>query len=211
MARPIKFNPDTVLEQAMNLFWLQGYKNTSIKDVVAATQLQPGSIYAAFGNKKRLFQATLDRYCQLMDEFILSTLGQESLPPIDRLASFYHAVAEQSIADPDAKGCMIVNTLVATPIDDTQVLSPVRQQLQQVKLIIRGITEQAQQQGIVSSDSNIDSFADLLFSQVFSLRLFCKMTGDLAAAKAMIDLFLQTTFPNTELPIVAKPISVVAQ
>ena len=52
MARPREFDYDDVVEQAMYLFWRQGYQNTSIDDVESATGLTKGSLYKAFKNKR---------------------------------------------------------------------------------------------------------------------------------------------------------------
>jgi TetR/AcrR family transcriptional repressor of nem operon len=55
VARPREFDYDDVVEQAMYLFWRQGYQNTSIDDVESATGLTKGSLYKAFKNKRDLF------------------------------------------------------------------------------------------------------------------------------------------------------------
>jgi len=55
MARPIEFDREEVLQKAIGVFWQKGYSATSIKNLVEATGLQPGSIYAAFGDKRGLF------------------------------------------------------------------------------------------------------------------------------------------------------------
>ena len=64
MPRPCEYDRETVVEQATALFWEQGYGKTSIGDLVDATGLQPGSLYAAFGNKKGLFLAVIEHYNQ---------------------------------------------------------------------------------------------------------------------------------------------------
>ena len=43
VARPREFDYDDVVEQAMYLFWRQGYQNTSIDDVESTTGLTKGS------------------------------------------------------------------------------------------------------------------------------------------------------------------------
>ncbi len=64
MARPAEFERETVLREAMDVFWRKGYNTTSIKDLVDATNIQPGSLYWAFGNKQKLFLAAVDCYRQ---------------------------------------------------------------------------------------------------------------------------------------------------
>jgi AcrR family transcriptional regulator len=60
--RPLSFDRDAALDQAMRLFWRHGYEATSLSELTAAMHVTPPSLYAAFGDKKRLFLAALDRY-----------------------------------------------------------------------------------------------------------------------------------------------------
>ncbi|MGR9101283.1 MAG: TetR/AcrR family transcriptional regulator, partial [Gammaproteobacteria bacterium] len=57
MARPIEFDRNHVLKQAIRVFWLKGYHAASVKNLTDATGLLPGSLYAAFGDKRGLFLA----------------------------------------------------------------------------------------------------------------------------------------------------------
>jgi AcrR family transcriptional regulator len=60
--RPLSFDRETALHQAMLVFWRHGYEATSLSDLTAAMGVTPPSIYTAFGDKKRLFLETIDRY-----------------------------------------------------------------------------------------------------------------------------------------------------
>ena len=60
--RPLSFNREAALHQAMLLFWRHGYEATSLNDLTAAMGVTPPSIYAAFGDKKRLFLEAVGRY-----------------------------------------------------------------------------------------------------------------------------------------------------
>lgn len=60
--RPLSFGRDEALDQAMLLFWRHGYETTSIADLTAAMGITAPSLYAAFGDKKRLFLEAARRY-----------------------------------------------------------------------------------------------------------------------------------------------------
>jgi len=62
--RPRGFDRDEALESAIRLFWTRGYEATSISDLTQAMDITPPSLYAAFGDKKRLFLEAVERYEQ---------------------------------------------------------------------------------------------------------------------------------------------------
>ena len=46
----------------MELFWRQGYESTSISDLTSAMEITAPSLYAAFGDKERLYLEAVERY-----------------------------------------------------------------------------------------------------------------------------------------------------
>lgn len=48
----------------MSVFWARGYAGASMDDLLAAMQIGRQSLYAAFGDKRRLYVAALERYQQ---------------------------------------------------------------------------------------------------------------------------------------------------
>jgi AcrR family transcriptional regulator len=60
--RPLSFDPDAALIPAMLLFWRHGYEATSMAELTRAMGVTPPSIYAAYGGKKGLFRAAVQRY-----------------------------------------------------------------------------------------------------------------------------------------------------
>ena len=60
--RPLSFDRDAALEQAMHVFWERGYEAASIADLTAAMGITPPSLYTAFGDKEKLFLEAIERY-----------------------------------------------------------------------------------------------------------------------------------------------------
>ena len=65
IGRPLSFDRDAALQRAMRLFWAHGYEATSLADLTAAMGITPPSLYAAYGDKKRLFLEAVDLYCTM--------------------------------------------------------------------------------------------------------------------------------------------------
>ncbi len=60
--RPLSFDREAALEQAMQLFWRHGFEATSVAELTTAMGITPPSLYAAFGDKKALFREAVARY-----------------------------------------------------------------------------------------------------------------------------------------------------
>jgi AcrR family transcriptional regulator len=60
--RPLSFDRDTALEQAMHVFWQRGYEAASIAELTTAMGITAPSLYTAFGDKEHLFLEAIERY-----------------------------------------------------------------------------------------------------------------------------------------------------
>ncbi len=60
--RPLSFDREDALHQAMLLFWQHGYEATSLNVLTTALGVTPSSIYSVFGDKKRLFLEAVSKY-----------------------------------------------------------------------------------------------------------------------------------------------------
>jgi len=59
MARTKEFDPEVVLDRALDLFWQRGYEATSLSDLTRAMGINAPSLYAAFDCKEALFGEAL--------------------------------------------------------------------------------------------------------------------------------------------------------
>lgn len=108
--RKRSFDRDVALDAAMTAFWEKGYDATTYDDLVAATGVNRPSLYAAFGDKGRLFEAALQRY-----------FDSNATPAIQRIVngkgSARHVIGDWLRATADSMteashppGCLIAQT-----------------------------------------------------------------------------------------------------
>ncbi|MFI0357867.1 TetR/AcrR family transcriptional regulator [Actinomadura sp. 9N407] len=109
MSRTKEFDPDAVLQRAVDLFRERGCENTSMADLVEHLGIGRASIYATYGSKRDLYLKALARYRETTDRAIIDALSQPgpALPAVHALIDFY---ARSSAEDPG--GCLVVNTAV---------------------------------------------------------------------------------------------------
>ena len=109
--RKRSFDTQEVLDQAMRLFWENGYSGTSLNDLTSITGINKPSLYAAFGNKEQLFKDSMEHYSQKYGVPLMNKLLEpENAPLAERLKAYMFATA-QLVTDPQLpKGCMFVNS-----------------------------------------------------------------------------------------------------
>jgi len=111
MARPRGFEPDDALDALMELFWERGYDSTSMQDVEAATGLKKQSLYRLFGNKRRMYLKTLNRYDETVLEQSLAVLSKTG-DAQQRIGRFFDAGIDMAINRRDRRGCFVCNASV---------------------------------------------------------------------------------------------------
>jgi AcrR family transcriptional regulator len=88
--RPVKFVRETALDAAVGVFWARGVEGASIDHLTEAMGLNRSSLYQAFGDKRALFFAALDRY--------QATIGRVPLRELDDLDRSFEASARAFLA-----------------------------------------------------------------------------------------------------------------
>lgn len=153
MPRPKEFNPDEVLEKAMHVFWHKGYEATSVEDLLAAMDLNRGSLYDTFGDKRQLFLKVIDRYCHGFVGEKFSLLDQPG-PVLPTLRGFIHGMIEGALADPQRRGCLIANTVMELAPHEKEIAGTLRQALKMAEDTFFKVLARAKQQGELANDKD---------------------------------------------------------
>ncbi len=121
MGRARAFDEREALDAAMLLFWHQGFRATSLKDLEDATQLKPGSLYNAFGNKRALFLRVIDHYV----ERVITARVQHYLecdgPPLEELREFITSAFVHVSKGTPSPACLLLNTAVELGMEDAEI------------------------------------------------------------------------------------------
>ena len=189
MGRPQAFDHEQVLESAMQLFWKQGYATTSVKDLTNATQLQPGSLYAAFKNKRNLFIQSLDHYFEALYEGVYQVLGSEEAPLV-RIRQFFDYFLNLRKQDEDMKSCLLVNTLLELPPEDEEINQRVSEMFEQIEQLFVTVLKEAQRNGSLANGARPESIAKMLMSGIFGLQVYNRMQKDKDSLRQIVNNLL---------------------
>src|ERR1700741_4210261 len=123
--RPRSFDTEAAVERAMAGFWSRGYHGTALPDLLRATKLSRGSLYAAFGGKHALFLRALDRYIADALARIDVELGPRHAP-VDGLRTFLAGYVDRTRGAGGRRGCLLVATAMELAGHDPDVEGRIR-------------------------------------------------------------------------------------
>lgn len=119
--RPLSFDRDAALEQAMLVFWRHGYETTSIVDLTTAMGITAPSLYGAFGDKKRLFLAAARRYAG--DPAAMAQMFDDAPTAYDAARTMLMTAAVTYTGEATPPGCLLASATasVSAASHDVQV------------------------------------------------------------------------------------------
>ncbi|NDL59899.1 TetR/AcrR family transcriptional regulator [Phytoactinopolyspora mesophila] len=173
MARTKEFDPDAVLQRALELFWENGYEATSMTDLVEHLGIGRASIYATFGSKHDLYLQALNRYLETRDPSLIELLSQPgpALPAVRTLVETYIAEAAE---DRRRRGCMVVNAATEMVPGDEQVARFVESSWNTLEAALTSALTRARAQGEIAADSDPRALARFLLVFLQGVRVTSK-------------------------------------
>jgi len=132
MARPRLHDPDTVLQNAMTVFWKRGYVAASMSEIYQATGLKPGNLYATWADKAALFRAAFETYARLFRATLPE--GETGLPAI---ATWLRTQSRLATEDQDRKGCLIINTIAEREAHSPETRAVAQARLDEIAAFFR--------------------------------------------------------------------------
>lgn len=183
MPRPKSFEREIALDAALGVFREHGFEGTSAEMLVEAMKIGRQSLYDTFGDKWRLYQAALERYCQTEGQAHIAALRAPS-----RAYDGLCAMVERVVADAH-QACLGVGS--------TCEFGQSKAELNTIKVsadhVLRAaITERvraAQSDGDVAVDLQPDEVVDFLYAAFAGMRVAARG----GAAPSQLDALARTT------------------
>lgn len=187
--RPRSFDVDAAVERAMGVFWSRGYHATALPDLLRATKLSRGSLYAAFGDKHSLFLRALDRY--IADA--VTRMDVELAPrrePVDALRAYLAGYVDRTSGANGRRGCLLVATAMELAGQDAEIGRRVASFFRAMEARVADALSRAKVAGKLADDVDPASAAKILVCFVEGLRVVGKTGPARAASQATADALL---------------------
>ena len=187
--RPRSFDVEAAVERAMEVFWSRGYHATALPDLLRATELSRGSLYAAFGDKHSLFLRALDRY--MADA--LTRMDVEFAPrkePLDGLRAYLAGYVDRTSGANGRRGCLLVATAMELAGQDAEVGRRIAAFFKAMEAKVADALSRAKAAGKLADGVEPESAARILVCFVEGLRVVGKMTPTRTTSQATADALL---------------------
>lgn len=167
MGRPKKYNPDDVVDKALELFCRKGFYSTSTAAIIEQVGINKFSLYKEFGSNKQLFDRALVRYYEVSIEKNFAFLETTSAG-IEDIRKCFLAFLEDTSADP---GCMLCNTATEFSNQDPASNPLLERYFKRIPNALLNALDNAVTAGHLIKSIDIQSTAYLLSSIIFGLML----------------------------------------
>ncbi|MFG7945510.1 TetR/AcrR family transcriptional regulator [Streptomyces cacaoi] len=186
--RPRAFDKDRTLQRAVELFWSRGYGATSIQDLVDALAVERGSLYGAFGDKRRFYLDAVRLYWEVYERHLVAALDTVPLLPALREILTHPARLDELVTDMGApQGCLVGNTAAELVPHDSEATELVAHSYGRFTELVTEALRRAQATGEVTDSARPEAQARLLLYVVQGLSLVSRAESDRSAAPAAVD------------------------
>lgn len=170
--RPRSFDRDTALEQAMLTFWRHGYETTSVVDLTTAMGITAPSLYAAFGDKRRLFLEAVDRYAG--DPGAMADRIETA--PTGRVAAhdMLTAAATAFTGDATPRGCLLASATASGSAAAAAVQRSVADIRAAIDGQLRTRIERDVAAGALPSDTDVSALSGLVIAVIQGMSVLAR-------------------------------------
>jgi TetR/AcrR family transcriptional regulator, copper-responsive repressor len=192
--RPRGFDRDDALDCAMRLFWERGYEATSVSELTRVMGITPPTLYAFFGDKKRLFIEAVDRYQAGPGCFAAKALTEE--PTAERSIRRLLTSAVVAFTNPKRpKGCMVVLGATNCTVESSDIFAALAYRRRAAETAVRQRIVAGLDAGEFEEGVDVDALTGLVTATLFGLAIKARDGVSRAGLRKVVDQAMRS-WPN---------------
>ncbi|WP_366657634.1 TetR family transcriptional regulator C-terminal domain-containing protein [Fodinicurvata sp. EGI_FJ10296] len=191
---------ERMLDAGLSMLLRHGYNDLGIQAVLKETGMPKGSFYHHFASKEDFALQVIDRYMDEVHNGLDGTLGDPSLPPLDRVRKFFEATRDK-YRDDGYLGCMLGGLG-----QELSGVSPVFQEkieacLSAIGTRIAACMEEAKAAGDLPPHADPVHMANLMLNCWEGAALRSRLWRDPAPLDSMLDFYFSAVVAAPKPPI----------
>ena len=179
----------------MLTFWRHGYETSSVADLTAAMGVTAPSLYAAFGDKKRLFLEAVRLYAGDAEDLDRQIGGAPSAYDAARTLMTGAAIAYTGEATP--KGCLLASATASGSLASADVQAAVAEVRRGIDRRLRTRIERDIKDGVLAPDTRSAALAGLVMALTQGMSVLARDGASRASLLAVAEAALRA-WPRIE-------------
>jgi len=200
MGRLKEFDEDKAIDGAINCFWARGYESTSVRDLAQHMGIGGASLYNAYGDKRALFVAALERYADRSSRDRIARLEATGRPR-QAIAAFFAEIIDRSLKDRARKGCLLVNSALDVAPHDAEIGKVVAGYLEEIRAFFRRAIEAGRSAGQMPRKIDADAVSAHLLGVLMGIRVLARTRPDRALLESIARPALDLLEPPVRRPM----------
>jgi len=180
-----------LLERGMAMLLRHGYHNLGLSDVLEATDIPKGSFYHHFQSKEDFALQIIDLYMQEVHAGLEQCLGDETVPPLQRVRRFFEASIVKYRGE-GYLGCLLGGLGQELSGTSEAFRRKVEQCFAEIARRIASCLKEAIRRGDLPKDTNPQTMAELLVNCWEGAALRCRLRRDPAPLREMLDFYFRS-------------------
>ena len=197
MGRSKQYDRTELLDRAVELFRRQGYSGTSTAELVEELGVNRKSMYAEFGSKQELFEATLEHYDRKHLTNVLAPIeaSNAGLAAIRQAFTGYASASEGWF---NGRGCLMCNSAVERGALDPATGRYAAAYLHRITRAFRNALENGRSAGELDDGADLDELSGFLTTVLIGVAASIRAEAppeQLHAAASVVTSILSTHQP----------------
>ena len=187
MARPVEFDEDKVLTNAMEQFWREGYEASSVRKLLNCTGINRGTLYNSFGDKDTFFRSCVDQYNTIVQKQIENSLKNSKLNCWNAISAYFEETILNVSSKHRSMGCMLVNSLCESVNQNRALRKVVRGSLASIRKEILVRLKEAKAKRKLKKGVSVDFAADVLMNTLYGIRVNSRSGKEPKQLKSLVN------------------------
>ena len=185
MADVLHFDVDEALDAMLRVFWQQGFKATSTKQLAASASLSEGSLFNTFGNKQAIYVRALKRYEVMLES--MDTIITTDPSPLSGIRMYWESIANYAADPSHAAGCFFTNACIERS-DDPEVEQLIRNYHKRSESLFKKALDRAVAIGELNAKADRKAMSQFLLHSTQGIRVLSRLNPAKSKMKNIVDL-----------------------
>jgi TetR/AcrR family transcriptional regulator, transcriptional repressor for nem operon len=184
---------DRIIDEALRLFSVKGYANTSTMEIITAAGTSKGGFYNHFKTKEELFTTALSRARKIWREKNLDGLDGET-HPLDRLRRLLENYRDRYLTDAHTfpGGCIFVTFAVELAGQNPALAAEVNEGFIRLRGMIQRLLDEGKSAGLILPGADTARVTEIVFSGLLGACVVYNLDHSRRNLAATIDSLIQS-------------------